>query len=83
MPKTLAADLMNLAGCPYSKNEIEKILSYGDTRLVYATCDQPIGEGERKDVWFRVSRIRIENAFLYARSLNTDIWYPVGKLEVR
>lgn len=76
-------DLMKLAGCPYSKREIEKILSYGDSRQVYATCDQPIGDGERKDVWFRVSNIRVENTALYACSLNTCIWYPVGKLEVR
>jgi hypothetical protein len=79
----LNADLMKLAQCPYSKKEIEKILDFGDTRTVYATCDQPLGDGERKDVWFRVSRIRTENAVLYARSLNTDVWYPVGKMEVR
>lgn len=75
--------LLKIAGCPYTKREIEKLLSLGGALMVYATCDQPLGEGERVDVWFRVSRIRVENFCLYARALNTDIWYPVGKLDVR
>ena len=83
MKNNLTKNLLEAVGCPYSKREIEKILSYGGTQRVYATPDQPLGEGERNEVWFRVSRIRVENSFLYAQALNTDVWYPVAKLEVR
>lgn len=79
MPKN---DLMILAGCAYTKREVEKFLSYG-TRRVYATCDLSDDGKPEGFRWFRVSAVRAEDCILYAKSLNTGIWYPVGTLEVR